>query len=303
MQAAMSEKQAEQLSQLIDKMNKGKEIETPQGELGELVRLASILKQAAGQEAPPTNLIAQTVGRLADKPSKASPKRSWLHMAVAGTAVVVFLALAQSNLQWTTDLNDKQLAQVPITPPMVISVLPAEVASPDTPVPFVPAAPSDQLQVAERSAGVPMQVSSQPADHIAVANDQPTPVAAAISSATSADTVEQKPKTSTKQWAALKLPGRQADSIVQQAGRIRQVYSAGQADELVIIQQQEVDTPNIVMRKAAPLAASSQMAAMDKKKADLNEVTVVVKGREIIIQGRKPAEELQMIASQLVEEE
>ncbi len=302
MQAAMLEKQAEQLSQLIDEMNKGKQLETPQGEMGELVRLASMLRQAAGQEAPPTNLIAQTVGRLADKPAKASPKRSWLHMAVAGTAAVVFLALAQSNLQWTTDLNDKQLAQVPITPPMVISVLPAEVASPPAiPEPFVPAAPSDQLQAAQRQVGVPLQVASQ--DPIAVANDQPTPVAAAISAANSADTVEQKPKTSTQQSAELKLLGRQAYSTVQQAGRMRQVYSAGQADELVIIQQLEVNTPNVAMRKAAPLAASSQTAAIEKKKADFNEVTVVVKGREIIIQGRKPAAELQMIASQLVEEE
>ncbi len=281
MQATMTEEQIEQLSQLIDAMNKGKQNESPQGEMGELMLLASMVKQAAGQEAPPTNLIAQTVRKIADKPAKASLKRSWVHMAVAGAAAVIFLTLAQSNLQWTTDLNSKQLAQVPITPPMVISVLPAEVASPAIPEPSAPVAASDELQATQRQAGVPMQAASQSTDRSVVAKDQPMSIVA------------------TKQWTALKLPGRQADTTVQQAGRMRQVYSAGQADELVIIQQQEVDTTNMVMRKAT----SSHTASVENSKADFNEVTVVVKGREIIIQGRKSAAELQMIASQLVEEE
>ena len=292
MQATMTEEQIEQLSQLIDAMNKGKQNESPQGEMGELMLLASMVKQAAGQEAPPTNLIAQTVRKIADKPAKASLKRSWVHMAVAGAAAVIFLTLAQSNLQWTTDLNSKQLAQVQekslvienqqtITPPMVISVLPAEVASPAIPEPSALVAASDELQATQRQAGVPMQAASQSTDRSVVAKDQPMSIVA------------------TKQWTALKLPGRQADTTVQQAGRMRQVYSAGQADELVIIQQQEVDTTNMVMRKAT----SSHTASVENSKADFNEVTVVVKGREIIIQGRKSAAELQMIASQLVEEE
>ena len=281
MQATMTEEQIEQLSQLIDAMNKGKQNESPQGEMGELMLLASMVKQAAGQEAPPTNLIAQTVRKIADKPAKASLKRSWVHMAVAGAAAVIFLTLAQSNLQWTTDLNSKQLAQVPITPPMVISVLPAEVASPAIPEPSAPVAASDELQATQRQAGVPMQAASQSTDRSVVAKDQHMSIVA------------------TQQWTALKLPGRQADTTVQQAGRMRQVYSAGQADELVIIQQQEVDTTNMVMRKAT----SSHTASVENSKADFNEVTVVVKGREIIIQGRKSAAELQMIASQLVEEE
>jgi len=295
------EKQADELSQLIDAMHHHETVHSLDEETKELARFAAAVKQRLGNERPPAELVNQTVDIvLAEKGKRGHGMRRWLQMAAAGAAAAAFLLVAQMNpATLPGQTEDKQLAQgpsvpsviekqAPLVPPMVVTPLPETAAIPSAP-PVTPQAP-------EKSQPLP----DTTAERLPAARE--SGVAAAKTE--QADKPERAAKQNEQKVAALLLPGRKADVTVEEQGSWRQVYSAGTKDEIVITQKEQPAQYSMAMRKAAaPVENRSSDSENPEALAEgVNKVTMAVGSRQVTVEGRKPEAELRQIAQSLSEE-
>lgn len=284
-----AEKQAEELSQLIDAMHRNEPIHNEDQEARELAHFAAVVRHKIGSERPPADLVNQTVDKLlADSGKRGSGVRRWLQMAAAGMAAAAFLLAAQMNPdQLPGQTQDKQLAQSPSVPSVIDKQAPLVPPMVVTPLPETPAAQPAAPQVREKSQ--PVAESKQERPPVV----QESPVAA---SQTEKPEVPVKTAKQTEQKvAALMLPGRKADVSVEEQGSSRQVYGAGTRDEIVITQKEQPAQYSIAMRKAA--------APVDEPSAEgVNKVTMDVGSKQVTVEGRKSEAELRQIGQSLAEE-
>lgn len=286
-----ADKQTEELSQLIDALNRNEPMRTEDEELQELARFAAVVKHKLGNERPSQAVVNQTVDKLLAASSKhGRGMRRWLQMAAAGAAAAAFLLVAQLNPGQLPGSNqDKQLAQSPSVPSVIEkqeTLVPPMVVTPLPETPAVPAAPSADSQVTEKK----QPAAESAADRAPVVRETP----AAVAKTAKSDVPEKPVKQSEPKVAALRLPDRKADVTVEEQGSWRQVYGAGTKDEIVITQKEQPAQYSMAMRKAAPVEEPSAKG--------VNKVTMAVGSRQVTVEGRKSEEELRQIGLSLAED-
>ena len=110
-----------------------------------------------------------------------------------------------------------------------------------------------------------------------------------------------KEKATAGDLTALKLPGHTADSITQDptSGSIRQVFSAGTQQELVITQRKLPAG----QKDAAVQSEQATTPEMARKYSigptTVNKVVLTINDQEITLEGRQTVEELSALAKRL----
>lgn len=285
-----ADKQAEELSQLIDAMHRNESIHNEDQEARELAHFAAVVRHKMGNEHPPADLVAQTVDKLlTDSGKRGSGVRRWLQMAAAGVAAAAFLLVAQMNPdRLPGQTQDKQLAQSPSVPSVIDKQAPLVPPMVVTPLPETPAAQPAAPQAVEKS----QPVAEPKPKRSPVVQEAPV-----VASKTEKPEVPVKAAKQTEQKvAALMLPGRKADVTVEEQGSSRQVYGAGTRDEIIITQKEQPAQYSIAMRKAA--------APVEEPSAEgINKVTMDVGSKQVTVEGRKSEAELRQIGQSLAEED
>lgn len=300
---------SEELSRLIDDINKQRSIAEANDEMIELVRLAESLKISAGNHLPPDAMVFATVARLTAEPVKPSLFRRWKVTALTGAAAALFLAAAYFG----GSLSGEETPRIAQNTPLATGENPAQLQPPMTVVPL-PAPDKKELadgarQTNKNSRDVPLdQVgreegpsqyamtprADEPQASVPVEASKAVVRAELSQSADMAPTVEKG-----KQPVAelLTLKGRKADRIIVEETLVRQIFNLGQSDE-IIVSYYQMSAPAVTMSKSLPDAIGQQ-----KHPAAINQIKTVISGREITVSGRQTAEELRVIASQLAETE
>ena len=298
---------AEELSAAIDQLNAGQPSVTTDQETAELLAVAALLRNSALPVTPPEHILSVTVERAAA--GLAAPKKPsrnpWLYSGLLGAAaaLLVFFGLhgtpeIQEIAQQTMPAAVPQATPTEKTTPVAPTEKPrsgppqAKPASPDAtsaPPAAAPSAPPAAAPAAKPAAPV------QPVPTEARAERAATSLKSAI------PPVMPKEKATAGDLTALKLPGHTADSITQDptSGSIRQVFSAGTPQELVITQRK------LPAGQKDAAVQSEQAAApeMDRKYSvgttTLNKVVITINDQEITLEGRQTVEELSALAKRL----
>lgn len=283
-----ADKQAEELSQLIDAMHRNEPIHNEDKEARELAHFAAVVRHKMGSESPQAEVVNQTVDKLlADSGKRGSGVRRWLQMAAAGVAAAAFLLAAQMNPdQLPGQTQDKQLAQSPSVPSVIDKQAPLVPPMVVTPLPEKPAAQPAAPQVREKIEPVAESKPERPS----VVQEAPV-----VANKTEKNEVPEKAaKQNEQKVAALMLPGRKADVSVEEQGSSRQIYGAGTKDEIVITQKEQPAQYSIAMRKAE---APAEVPPTE----GVNKVTMDVGSKQVTVEGRKSEAELRQIGQSLAE--
>lgn len=109
------------------------------------------------------------------------------------------------------------------------------------------------------------------------------------------------PPSSTPATAALRLPGRTPDSLVNDpaTGVIRQSFDTGTTRELILTQRSSLRADS----NKSPQSGQFVLREVDKGKTEpappLNKVVVIVNAQEVTLEGRQTIQELTELAQTL----
>jgi hypothetical protein len=299
---------AEKLSAAIDQLNAGQPSVTTDQETAELLAVTALLRNSALPVKPPEHILSATVERAAaglathKKPSR----NPWLYSGLLGAAaaLLVFFGLhgtpeIQEIAQQTMPAAVPQATPTENTTPVAPTEKPrsgppqAKPASPDAtsapPVAAPSAAPSVTPPAAKPAAPV------QPVPTEARAERAATSLKSTI------PPVMPKEKATAGDLTALKLPGRTADSITQDStsGSIRQVFSAGTPQELVITQRKLPAGQKDAAVQSEQAATPEMARKYSIGPTTLKKVVITINDQEITLEGRQTVEELSALAKRL----
>jgi len=318
------DKKQEQLSRAIDALNSDRSYPSD-CETAELIQVAQLVKRSGAADKASSQMMADTVERLASELGARSRKRrrSWVFSGVAGVIAAAWMLVTLNAGLFMTEEPGRTYTQNSGDLANIVQIQ-REQADPITSLPPTNPATAEKQPIAgadrtvDRAAepskakretpAAPVQ-DQKPATDIKVAvNDQST----AADKAAKAQTEKM-----------LSLAGRTARSKMVDAstGEIRQAYTT-EAGEITLVQGSKARSAGEA-ETAAPKAAvtmrSSGIAAgkeadkeadkkpstektAEKRASKINKVTVTVDGVEATLEGEQSEEELKKIASTVVKE-
>lgn len=314
----------EELSRAIDRLNAGRPAECHDcdRETKELLAVASLVKQTAPVKQPSAKWLRQTVDQVAAELSAARRKRrlAWLYSGVAG-AVVAAAALVVFSLAPGVPQDGPQ-----VLPPLEGTVVIEKVAqTPDAANSLADAAASGLPRQEPQLAETPRDLTSsvRPA-----ASESSSPRTAKPDEATPRVAQEevksgQAPVNSAggeEKIALFTLAGKAARTVAvdEVTGAVRQIFDSDRGE--VIVTQRRIDAAQAASagkgRQAAaltqkavtaqpPANADERPAVARERSAEgqnSNQITIILHGREVTVEGRLPKEELLKIARSLVQE-
>ncbi|AIF52790.1 hypothetical protein [Pelosinus sp. UFO1] len=346
----MSQKEcneAEELNQYLDSINAGRHPSVEDEELKQLTDLAVFINQSYNQEELPRVLIDEVVDNIAAELQAKKQKRRthWLYSGFLGTAAAVVIAafvqfvLPQSvdqNIAQQMDgsieapkvvANAKQSEETKSTKPMdtvVTRQAPSKEKTEAPPV-VVPVEEKATTSASKALAEIVNVAQSPEIEQKSVALlQEETPkditmrknvsMAKAFTNSEQEERTIQPERKSTKIMA---MPNQTATSttIDNTTGIIKQVYSLGNHDEIIITQKLQ-DESNVKSRQVSkqekeqrgvkstviePLAKNAKET--EKTKETMNRLTTKVDKYDITIEGAKTSEDLKNITESLVEKE
>lgn len=285
---------AEELSEIIDALNRGERLPRVSAENRDLAEVAGLLSKAGPPPAVVEKLSATLAAEMANRQKR---RKLWFFSGTAGTVAASLLVLAL-NLPPEPVAPQPPLS-VPPAGSIVIQTIPEpgtgsgkEAAPPPAtgkPQPGETAKAPDQASAASGQTAV----GAQPKQ---AASEDEAPKMAAL-----ARRVETKKSGAPEgRPALLVLPGKNADSVTgdMAAGTVRLVYDQGKEGE-VTITERSANQPATAQADRQEAAATLKAGG---EKPKLNSVTVTISGVEITVEGKQTKEELMAIARSLVAE-
>lgn len=307
---------AEELSKMIDELNKGKKLETIDSEASELMDVAAMVKMAAGQSKPPQQALDFLADHLTDRTNSNKRKRrvSWLYSGAASAAAAVLLVVATNLMPLNLD-KDK----VVVPPEINISQVTPQDKPPinhgiqqgnvDTKAAVPPVVRTEKkTDAVPRSTSEGKKVSDSAVAYSApvkeeMPREKALPSAEVVNKSLKSAKIQEE-----KQAAILSIPGRNATSRIfdNTTGVVKQTYAMDNDKEVVIIQKSK--------NSKATAATNSKYSVTEADKntgeggvklarTKANKVTTAVNDYEVTVEGEFPNDELQEIADSLVETE
>ena len=306
---------AEELSKMIDELNKGKKLETIDSEASELMDVAAMVKMAAGQSNPPQQAIDFLAEHLTDRTNSNKRKRrvSWLYSGAASAAAAVLLVVATNLMPLNLDkdkmvvppeINISQVtpqAEAPINPAIQQGNVATKTAVPpavrtEKKTDAVPRSTAEGKKVSDAAISYSAPVKEE------MPREKAMPPAEVNKSLKSAKIQEEK------QAAILSIPGRNATSRTfdNTTGVVKQTYAMDNDKEVVIIQKSKNSKAIAAANSGHSVTEADKNTGeggvkLDRTKA--NKVTTAVNDYEVTVEGEFPNDELQEIADSLVETE
>ena len=303
---------AEELSAAIDQLNAGQPSVTTDQETAELLAVAALLRNSALPVKPPEHILSVTVERAAaglaahKKPSR----NPWLYSGLLGAAaaLLVFFGLhgtpeIQEIAQQTMPAAVPQATPTEKTTPVAPTEKPrsgppqAKPASPDA----TSAPPAAAPPAAAPSAPPAAAPAAKPAAPVQPVPAEARAERAATSLKSAIPPAMPKEKATAGDLTALKLPGRTADSITQDStsGSIRQVFSTGTPQELVITQRKLPAGQKDAAVQSEQAATPEMARKYSIGPTTVNKVVITINDQEITLEGRQTVEELSALAKRL----
>lgn len=338
--------EVEELNQYLDSINAGRHPIVEDEELKQLTDLAVFINQSYSQEELPRVLIDEVVDNIAAELQAKKQKRRthWLYNGFLGTAAaVVIAAFVQFVLPHSVDQNIAQQMDGSIeAPKMVANAKQSEETKSTKPVDTVVTrqAPSKENTEAPPVA-IPVEektttsVSKVLAEIVNVAEppeiEQKSNAVALLQEETPKDITMRKNVSMAKSFTnsyqeertieperkstkIMVMPNQIATSttIDNTTGIIKQVYSLGNHDEIIITQKLQ-DESNVKSRQLSKPekeqggVKSTAIEPLAKKaketKETMNKLTTKVDKYDITIEGAKTSEDLKNITESLIEKE
>ena len=279
--ANTEKRQAEALSDAIDKLNQGLSLKNIQEEeLTELLNTAKLIKAVEPPAVAPPAVLDHIVEQVASTIAQEKRKKrlSWGLASLAGTVAAVVLVVLFNVVPPAT--QEQQLAKNPQMVPAPV----AEIAQP--PANQQPA--KDELQAPAVS-----PKTKETAEPEAEATNQPPSVALALPSTPIPSTSD----------TMLALADRKADIVTIDAisKSIRQVYRQGAPDEIIITQapKQTNTLRSAPMMSQVQTKMAIHKEVVDSKLPNRNKVTVTIDNNEVTLEGAASQEELLSLAKTL----
>lgn len=322
----------EQLSLLIDELNKGRNPHCDDVDTAELLLIADILRKEGGVIQPPQHILDQTVDRALTgiAAGHTNTKRIWWYSSTLSTAAAVLLIIGFNLLpSWqqlpamiqppTIQLEpaapSTQTAPPQISPPQQIiqheSATSSESSSnyiePRTADPIQPTAvstpsaiqPTAPTVLKEKAITTPPTKSKvdMPVSPVKIA-EETGPKGYAKSLNLLDEPLAAPSKSAAKELEPLVLPGKSPDQVVfdKEQGLLRQVFFQGTPQELTIIQRKKRAETRSKQEKTSPPPAD---IAADSQKDSLHTVQLTIDGQEVTLEGRQSPQELRKLAKTL----
>ncbi len=286
----IEKRQAEALSAAIDRLNQGLPAKSSleESEIAELLNTARLIKAAGTPTAVPEDVLNHIVDQAAGTIAREQRKKrlSWVGSvvgAVAAAAVIAFLYVAPPTTQEQQLAKKEQALPSPVaeTQPPTIAKTPPELLEPP------PAKHEIQMPTADSNAKQQVQGAASSDQEPNVALGLPTSPVPATS-----DTM-------------LALADRKADIVTIDVVSkiIRQVYSKGAPDEIILTQApKQPDTLRSVPelpREQRKMAAVNEAVDNKIKISNRNKVTVIIGDNEVTLEGAVSRDELLKLANTL----
>ena len=290
---------AEELSAAIDQLNAGQPSVTTDQETAELLAVAALLRNSALPVKPPEHILSATVERAAaglaahKKPSR----NPWLYSGLLGAAAALLVFF---GLHGTPEIQEIAQQTMPAAVPQAT---PTEKTTPVAPTEKPRSGPPQAKPASPDATSAPPAAApaAKPAAPVQPVPAEARAERAATSLKSAIPPAMPKEKATAGDLTALKLPGRTADSITQDStsGSIRQVFSTGMPQELVITQRKLPAG----QKDAAVQSEQAAMPEMARKYSigptTVNKVVITINDQEITLEGRQTVEELSALAKRL----
>lgn len=291
----MMQDELDKLSRSLDQLNAGQQPADNSPEIAELLEVAALLKQSDLPVAPPSHILDATVQRAASglRAGRVSRTR-WMYSGLLGAAASLLIFLSLQGLpEWRSTTLPLASTQPPAPAAQTIDAVPPATTTGSPAGATFESPPSVPPAVLAPVPQVPSAKSqSKPAETASAA----TPKLAARSAP-----VETYNATVPSALKPLMLPDRSPDSVSidPASGALRQVFAAGTAQELVIVQRSVEFKINASPPPQQPRVHSDVKSAANQGGSQLNTVTVVIAGQEVTLSGRRTRQELLDIAASL----
>lgn len=317
--------QLEELSSLIDDMNKGKKVNSDDQEILELVSLAAKVRASAASPALPEQLIWQTSETLAgDLGRRAKPKkRKWFLSGATGTVAAAVVAAVMQFSSHTVPTPPPSVLQLPEQGIIEIKQMPAEADSPQA-IPQTATENTAKTVPAEPPVVARNAAPSATQDKAEAVPSRTTPVKEnrVVSQAAvtpSGQEEAKQPAVVANPQKLFTLAGKAVKNTTVSDGQVRQVYIID--DSEVTVTQSAAEAAGASAARTFRAAALKSQATVaedalaeenkasvakqkeDAKTSEVNQVTVEKNGKTITIEGRKSKAELAKMAEELVEKE
>ena len=290
---------AEELSAAIDQLNAGQPSVTTDQETAELLAVAALLRNSALPVKPPEHILSATVERAAaglaahKKPSR----NPWLYSGLLGAAAALLVFF---GLHGTPEIQEIAQQTMPAAVPQAT---PTEKTTPVAPTEKPRSGPPQAKPASPDATSAPPAAApaAKPAAPVQPVPAEARAERAATSLKSAIPPAMPKEKATAGDLTALKLPGRTADSITQDStsGSIRQVFSTGMPQELVITQRKLPAG----QKDAAVQSEQAAMPEMARKYSigptTVNKVVITINDQEITLEGRQTVEDLSALAKLL----
>lgn len=282
-------KQTENLSAVIDAINKGEHPVLADAEARQLAEVALLLKQSG----PPPAIIDDITARLRKEAAVAKKKRRWWLMS--GTAGIA----AASLLVFALSLQPQRLPpEAPLTLPPAGGIV----------IERLPESPPQAKQDAPPNQGVS---AAGPDAEKSYSAGGPATGGADGGAARKKTVAAASEPPSERGTVSLALTGRDPDRVTvdKRSGAVRRVYGIGGREVVVTQKPSDKAAPpegREYALMAAPGAADGQPAAkagQTRGAVKVNKVTRTINGMEVTVEGEQSEEDLAKIADELVEKD
>lgn len=307
---------ADELSQMIDELNKGNKVDIDDSETSQLINVASMVKLAAGRPNSQQQALDFLAGQLGDgtNSKKHKHRMNWLYSGAVSAAAAVFLVVATNLMPLNLDNGtvivspEMNISQVmPLDEPLLNSEDPQERVDTKAIVPpTVRTEKKDEIAPAanaesKKTANVPIEKPA-PVTEVTQQREKTVPSADTANKSIMVAKVQNE-----KQSVGLSLPGRNAaERTVDSAlGVVKQTYSMDNR-EVVISHKTKTKTGDSASKSDSVRSAgtSDKNAAKDGVNIaaiKANKITTAAKDHEVTVEGDLPNDELQKVAESLVE--
>ena len=290
---------AEKLSAAIDQLNVGQPPVTTDQETAELLAVAALLRNSALPVTPPEHILSATVERAAA--GLAAPKKPsrnpWLYSGLLGAAAALLVFF---GLHGTPEIQEIAQQTMPAAVPQAT---PTEKTTPVAPTEKPRSGPPQAKPASPDATSAPPAAApaAKPAAPVQPVPAEARAERAATSLKSAMPPAMPKEKATAGDLTALKLPGHTADSITQDStsGSIRQVFSTGTPQELVITQRKLPAGQKDAAVQSEQAATPEMARKYSIGPTTVNKVVITINDQEITLEGRQTVEELSALAKRL----
>ena len=297
----------DELSKSLDKINAGQTPHVADGEIDELLEVATLLHKAALPVRPPEHILSATVQSAADglAAQKKSRHNAWLYSGVLGAAAAALLIFVGINGFPSMQEVAPIVTPTPQNTPVSSNASARLDVNPTTPVAPLKAektAATESNAESSKSVSTPSSdTASKPATPSAPASATPSPAPSSLPRQAPASAVQLMKAALPPKAMAVRLAGRTPDSIIKDssAGTIRQVFDGGTPRELIITQRIKPLAENDAAASSGQQVLRETAKGKSEALTSLNKVVVVINGQEVTLEGRQTIAELTELSKTL----